>query len=193
MPINGSRSAASPGELNSCGCWLLSFPRGPRLYLRGPLSVRIWTAGTWNHGAPCHTALCWAMSTQAVILYQARTQPTRNPGWRRWLAHDNSWSLFRADSKGLFSKIFAGKSHFLTKAAMANSKATERRGAPVGRGCSLNEAHVAFGINGQDSTELSRDIISFFLLFLTETRHQADTVQVGALRYGHGSNEAKAG
>ncbi|QLI63995.1 uncharacterized protein G6M90_00g004110 [Metarhizium brunneum] len=94
------------------------------------------------------------MSTQAVILYQARTQPTRNPGWRRWLAHDNPWSLFRADFEGAVLEDIRWQEPFPDKGGNGEFKGHGTSRGPVGRGFFLNEAHVAFGINGQDSTEV---------------------------------------
>lgn len=157
-----------------------------------PLSERIWRAGTWKHGTPCHAAFHWAMSTKAVILYRSRTP---------YSAHQDGVAGLPTITHGLYSVLIRrGCSRRYPLARIISRQKGDNdelkgHGAsrgPVGRGCSLNEAHVAFGINGQDSTELSRDIISFFLLFLTETRNQR-TLCGGALRYGHGSNEAKAG
>lgn len=116
------------------------------------------------------------------------------PGWRRWLAHDNSWSLFRvrADSKELFSRIFAGKNHFPTKMRQWRTQ----------RPRSVEGVHGPWMLSGRSSrcfwhqwprlNRAQQRHNFFFLLFLTETRHQR-TLCGGALRYGHGSNEAKAG
>lgn len=128
--------------------------------MRGPLSVRIWRAGTWKHGAPCHAAFHWAMSTKAVsVTYSAHQDgvaglPT--------ITHGLCFVLIRRSCSRGYS---LARTISRQKCGNGELKGHGASRGSMGRGCSLDEAHVAFGINGQDSTELSRDIISFFFFF----------------------------
>lgn len=140
-----------------------------------PLSERIWRAGIYV--TRLFIGLCRPRPLSCI------SQVLSPPGWRRWLAHDNSSPLFRAHSRSCARRY-----------SLARTISGQRRQRRTQRPRSVEGVHGPWMLSGRSSrcfwhqwprlNRAQQRHNFFFLLLLTETRHQR-TLCGGPLRYGH--------